>query len=435
MKNLLNKNKMRTITKRVKLFSYACCTFLVLGSLASCDKDDPQDDIQPADTMILDCDMQGLDKFVHEDSTFILKDRGTGVDYIIDCMADVEGDLIIEPGVTIQFGSNGGFDVNYGSFNAIGTPEKPITFTGEDKVPGSWGYIVIKTDDVKNKMQHCIVEYGGSFEVNSNGDKGNLIIMHSARMEVENCTFLNGEEYGVKITSSSSEVPVFANNTISGCSFPIHIPSNLVQNMSGGSYTGNTNDAILVRIIGGGNNVAVDNGNTHIWEKLDVPYRIAKTLKISGGTLQIEPGTILEFENGQGIDVGHSDASTLIANGTPSERILFTGVNKVAGSWNNIEFNFTQSPSNSISYATIEYAGSNNGAIGMWADPVLSVTYVDFRNISSCAFYDNVPDFNSGAQIINPNLTWNNLTFNNIDNENGETDQAAFPGGAFSYCH
>lgn len=436
MKKMKSKNQRRNWSKKMKFLSYATMSFFLIGSLASCDKDEePQDNEPVAQTVVLDCDMQGLDKFVHEDSTFVLRDLGSGVDYYLDCIADVEGDLIIEPGVTIELGSNGGFDVNYGSFNAVGTPEKPITFTGEDKVAGSWGYIVIKTDDVKNRMEHCILEYGGGFQVSSNGDKGNLVISHSSRMAIANCSFLNSEEYGVKVTASSAEITAFDNVTASGCLFPVHIPSNLVHMIQGGSFTGNTNDAILVDQTSNGTNVTVDNGNTYTWTKLDVPYRLGKNLKVQGGTLVIEPGVTMEFENGLGIDVGDSDASTLIADGTASDPILFTGVNKVAGSWNKIEFNFTQSPSNSISHAIFEYAGSDNGAIEMWADPVLSVTDVVFRNISSCAFYDNVPDFNPAAQVINPNLTWSNLSFSDIDNENGETDQAAFPGGAFSYCH
>lgn len=403
-------------------------------TLHSCDKEEDPGQ-SPAVPLELDCDMQGLDQFIHADSTFTLVDRGTGVDYIINCVADVEGDLIIEPGVTIQFGEDGALDVNFGSIQAIGTAEKPITFTGEDKVPGSWGYIVFKTDDVKNKMHYCIVEHAGAFQVSSNGDKGNVIVMNSSRLEMENCTIRESEEYGVKITSSSAELPKFVNNIITSSKWPVHIPSNLVHNISGGSFTGNTNDAILVTSNGGGNNELVEPGDIHIWTKLDVPYQIAKTLKISGGTLEIMPGVVIQFENGVGIDVGESDASTLIANGTASERILFTGVTKAPGAWNKIEFRFTQSPLNSITYATIEYAGSDNGAIEMWSDPVLTVENVDFKNISSCAFYDNVPDFNPSAQVVNPNLSWSNLSYDGIANENSQTDQVNFPGGPFSYCH
>ena len=417
----------------MKLYQKILATIFVFGSLAnlsSCDKDDDDPQQQAAVPLELECNT-----LVADGETLTLEDRGTGVDYIINCKATVDGDLIINPGVTIQFGSTGAINVTSGSFNAIGTPNSPITFTGEDKVPGSWGYIVIKSDDVNNLMAYCQVEYAGGFQVSSNGDKGNVILMHNSRLGIDNCTISNGEESGVKITSSSSELTSFSNNTMTSCKYPIQIPANLVHIIDGGSFVGNLNDAIHVTTDGGGNSPTVSDGNTHTWKKQDVPYKIGKDLIVTGGTLEILPGITLEFDNGVGIEVGDSDASTLIADGTAAAPILFTGVNKVAGAWNSIEFEFTQSPLNSISHATIEYAGSENGAIVLWSDPVLSVDNVAFKNNSSCAFYDNVPDFNPSAQVVNPNLSWSNLTFDNITNENGETDQTNFPGGPFSYCH
>ena len=373
---------------------------LVFG-LQSCEKDDAQGPV--AEPSVLECN-----DLLASGETLTLEDRGSGVDYIINCMAKVNGDLIIDPGVTIQFSEDGGINVANGSLQAEGTFEKQITFTGEDKVPGSWGYIVFQTDDVKNKMKYCTVEYAGAFAVSSNNDKGNVIVMHNSRLEMEDCTIRNGESYGVKITASSSEIPSFINNTISGCSYPLHIPPNLVHHINGGDYTGNTTDAILIKTTSNGTNATVSNNETYVWNKLNVPYHVTKMLKVSGGTLVISPGAILEFENGMGIEIGDSDASTLIAVGTSSEPILFTGIVKSAGAWLGLEFNFTNSPLNEVAYATIEYAGSNNNAgVYMWAKPVLNVHDVTFKDIDGCGFVAEP----ATTSAPNTNLTESNNTF------------------------
>jgi len=415
---------MKTLNQLAAVLVVLSLSFFV----TSCKKDkiDPLDTDPIIEPIVLDCSMQGTAIFLAKDSTFTLVDRGEGVDYIVNCYLQVRGDLTIQPGVTIQFGSKGGIRVLDGSFQAIGTSDKPITFTGEDKVPGSWGHIVLRTDDIKNKMQHCIVEYAGSFAVSSNGDKGNVIVMQAARLEMQDCIIRHGQEYGVKVLSNTSKLPVFKNNKISTCKYPVRIPALLVPNMSGGEYTGNTNDVILVE----GHVLAVDPGETSVWKNLKVPYRIARKLDVYDGVLQIMPGCTLEFLSDMGIVVGDNQAA-LVANGTAAEPILFTGVIKTSGYWKNLYFD-SRSASNSISYATIEYAGSGKGAIDMWAKARLTVDHVDFKNNASCAFHEEA---SGAAQVVNPNLTWSNLTFDGITNNQNQTDQSAFPGGLFSYCH
>ena len=391
--------------KTTSIFKSILVASVLSITLHSCDKeDDPQGPV--AEPLTLEC--QSL---VPDGETLTLEDRGSGVDYIINCMAVVAGDLIIKPGVTIQFGETGGINVSQGSLQAIGTFDKQILFTGEDKVPGSWGYIVFQTDDVKNKMTYCTVEYAGGFAVSSNNDKGNVVVLHDSRLEMEDCTLRHSAEYGVKFTSHSTEIPKFINNTITGCKYPIHIAPNLVQNISGGDYTGNTIDAILVKTTSNGTNAAVNDNNTHEWAKHNVPYHVTKMIKVSGGTLIIQPGAILEFENGMGIEIGDSDASTLIAVGTASEPIIFSGIVKSPGAWLGLEFNFTNSPLNEVAFAKIEYAGSNNDAgIYMWAKPILNVHDVIFENIAGCGFVAKP----STTSFPNTNLTESNNTFNNV---------------------
>lgn len=393
------------IMKTTKLFLFTFLGMLLI--ISSCNDDDITD--QPvAEPLLLDCDYQGLDRLVHQDSTLTLSDRGAGVDYIINCRASVRGDLIIEPGVTIQFGSSGALDVT-GSLSAVGTNSNPIVFTGEDKVPGSWGFIAFDSDDVKNRLEYCTIEYGGAYRFSSNDDFGNVILISDARMEISNCTIRNGAEYGVKIPSASADLSEFSNNTITGCNIPVFIPSNHVGTITGGSYVGNETDAILISTGGFGNSATISENAT--WENLDVPYRVGKSIRVTSANLTISPGTTIEFENGNGISIGDSDAAGLICVGTPDNKILLTGVTKVAGSWSRLYFDDTSNPVNEVSYTIIEYGGStdSDGVITMWGEPVVNVNNVEFKDIGTCALYA-APSTSSP----NSNLTESNNTTDNV---------------------
>jgi hypothetical protein len=336
-----------------------------------------------------------------------LEDRGLPIDYIINCAISVEIDLTIDPGVTIAFTNGAGMWIREnGSLNASGTTDKPITFTGENKVKGFWKGIISYSTDVKNRLEHAIIEYAGGGAFNSNGDLGSLILWADARFTIENSTIKSSAAYGLNCNYSRTIVSI-QNLTVTDCEMPINTADpNLISGIQSGSFTGNTIDAIKIGKPGG---PALS--GTHVWTALDVPYRISRSLIVKDSRLTIQPGVTIEFENTTGIKVGDSDESTLIAVGTPTNPITFTGVNKVAGAWEKIDFHFTKSSLNEISHAIIEYGGNpgSDGVVYMWAKPVLKITNVAFSNIGSCALYAA-----PGSSNPNDNLTHSNNTVNNV---------------------
>lgn len=86
-------------------------------------------------------------------------------------------------------------------------------------------------------------------------------------------------------------------------------------------------------------------------------YRINSAVNVKAGTLTIMPNTVVQFTAGASLTI--SDQGSLVANGNSAQPILFTGQVKQPGSWDGIVFHHTPSPLNSITYATIEYAGGN----------------------------------------------------------------------------
>jgi hypothetical protein len=336
-----------------------------------------------------------------------LEDRGIPVDYIIDCTISVDIDLTIDPGVTIAFTNGSGMVIKEtGSLNASGTSDKPVIFTGEDEVKGSWKGIISYSDDVKNRLEHAIIEYAGGGAFNSNGDLGSLILWADAYFRIEHTTIQKGASFGINCNYSRYNIEI-ANTTITDCEMPVNTADpNILSKISTANFTGNVIDAIKIGKPGG---AALD-GN-HTWSDLGVPYRMSNRLWVKDASLTLEPGVVMEFENGTGIRVGDTDQSTLIAVGTPTNPITFTGVTKVAGAWEKIDFHFTKSPLNEISHAIIEYGGNpgSDGVVYMWAKPVVKVTNVSFSDIGSCALY--AAPYTSNP---NENLTYENNTLNNV---------------------
>ncbi len=112
-----------------------------------------------------------------------------------------------------------------------------------------------------------------------------------------------------------------------------------------------------------------------IWTPEGNPHIVSKTLTIAGyspngATLTIEPGVEVRFEQNAKIVVGDNNSpATLIAKGTETSRIVFTGnqTEKTRGWWYHVYFN-EQAVNCQMAYCTVEYGGkadiySNGGNI------------------------------------------------------------------------
>ncbi|MEM2105316.1 MAG: PKD domain-containing protein [Candidatus Bathyarchaeia archaeon] len=91
--------------------------------------------------------------------------------------------LTIEPGVEVKFGGPFSLFV-YGKLSAVGTFERPVTFTSnkEQKGVADWGSIVFNSAE-KSTLENCLVSYGKDAIVIENG---NVDIQHSSILYAEN---------------------------------------------------------------------------------------------------------------------------------------------------------------------------------------------------------------------------------------------------------
>lgn len=353
-----------------------------------------------------------------------LVNRGNGTDYLVTCYIQVWEHLTIEPGVTIAFEQGAGFEFNNydtreGSITALGTEADSIRFTGALGVPGSWEGLLFDSDDLRNKMSYCVVEYAGG----SSGDNYGIYTSDESRLELTHSVIAHNSGVGMR-ASSASDLSGMTHNTFhNNGSFPIHYAASQIQYLGQTqSFYDNTKSEIYIH-----SNSIYDRGflegqDPHIWYKQDIPYYVDERLLVGErefGHLVIEAGALLSFSEKTSINVNDNQA-VLEVNGTADAPVTLKGRNG-AGSWNGVwvETNATQ---NRIEHALITGAGQE--PIGHWfsSGAALSLGYststtqitlkdVTLANSAGCGIAE------SGTVTINStNLQFQNIAGNNYCN-------------------
>lgn len=95
-----------------------------------------------------------------------------------------------------------------------------------------------------------------------------------------------------------------------------------------------------------------------IFDDTSIPDYFAMENVTIRARVTFEPGVIVESESDVYLNVTGSSAS-LTAEGTASQRILFTGIDKVKGSWRGISIS-SSSVNNKLDYVDVMYAGSSD---------------------------------------------------------------------------
>jgi hypothetical protein len=302
------------------------------------------------------------------------------------------GTLTIEAGNNILMGDNVRVIIeDLGGLKAIGTQSDPITFSGSTPQPGFWDTFEFR-DDANHAdciFDNCVIEHGGNSYY--------MIRCAGSNLTIQNSIIRNSGTVGVIFDQNSN--PTFSNNTVTGClDAPIIAAFNNVGNITGGSYTGNTNDYIRVT---GGKIITATN-----FEDLDVPYRLVGTINyITTSTLTVESGTTIELDDGVRILI--EEDGGLMANGSAGE-ILFTGATKTKGFWNTIEIRADANSGSCVfDGCKFEYGGSIQGTFELrGCSPTIKNSTIQFSG--ACGIYKNKP--------ANPTMI-NNTYFNNVGDD------------------
>lgn len=387
---------------RIKITSIFMMCILSLAAISCSSDDDPAEVPQNVDPIELDCD------YFLENRTLV-DNPNAPIDYIISCVAQVRGNLTIEPGVVIAFTPDSGlnFYETVSSIKAVGTANKPIVLTGTLPIRGSWRGIFIDSSNPGNIMEHVTVSYGGGESFNSNDDRGNIIVYADGALTLKNCNINNSETSGLNAVYGNTSLTL-QNNVFSGNAHPLLINTvYATQTSATDNYAGNDLDRVLLY------NYSAEFQTPSVWKNINVPYRVTTlygSAVVARGELTIEPGVTIEMAPGTSINIRETGGLKMV--GTAASPIIIRGVNTVPGSWNGIKMDGTN-PMNEIGFAQISNAGedptNNRGAVSLWYNAKLYIHDTQFKDLASCGVYGRL----NGGQTSNPNYSSANLSFIN----------------------
>ncbi|SHL32617.1 Right handed beta helix region [Desulfatibacillum alkenivorans DSM 16219] len=294
--------------------------------------------------------------------------------------------LTIEPGVEVLvcpgYGITAGYYSSgkyYGAIYAVGTAQKPITFTSyaETPSPGDWKglYFHFACDGASTALDYCNISYGG-LTYNAN------IYVDRCEPAVTNCSITRSSEYGIRL--SDDITPVIEDNVLSyNESSAVHTFPTGVGGMSGNAGVGNGRDAVevaegLLR-------------EDQTWKSQGLYYYIAGDVSVyysarseENALLTLEPGVNMAFASSAGLKIGlysYGDyLGALHAVGTEGAPIKFYSAMDpaVPGDWDGIYFrNATDSVNCRMEYCTVQHGGGGGAGIRMVdASPVISACTV-----------------------------------------------------------
>ena len=386
-----------------------------------------------------------------------------GNPYLVEGSITVSGaKLTVEPGVTVKFkhvgaqNQNSLLKIENGILEAIGTPDRKITFTSSSTQPavGDWDGLYLENSS--STLNNVVVEYGGKMHQPSSGeftaftfgaiyiDGGNITLKNSlieksrtfglwlknsSGSQIIGAEFKenigadhNGKTAAVLIENSSPTVKnsVFQNNivgiltendsapTVKDNQFiqnttPIQA-ANLLGDISGNTFQNNSIDGVLARGFGFSDSVQEIS-----WEKINAPYFVDTALTIPFGfTLNIAPGTEIRLKNNGQINAD----GILEAKGNAQNKIIFTGASGVPGGWRYIKFSASSTDS-ILEHVIVSYGGAWDN----WGGPKYGAIRLDGLNLT---IKDSIFENNRvGIELINGDFSSQSQDIIIQDNEVG----------------
>ena len=333
--------------------------------------------------------------------------------------------VTIESGATLKFETGRRIDVKENArIIAQGTQSNPITFTSAkpdgSKQLGDWNGIYCISSEGSD-FKYCIFEYGSA---TVSAVWYGMLYLEDCKASVMYCTFRNSRYTGVSVRNANSGFTAFDYNTITNCgeieadAFPITAwwGNTGFMNLTG---MGAHNTIESKKGIGVGSGSIV--GDTYVRKYL---YTICDNIKINqpsgtGATLTIEPGTKMMFAKNKQLSIGAG--GKLVAEGTSSNKIVFTGSASDRGWWYGINFTDNSALSGSmLNYCEVSYGGAgtginNNGNIscGGIRSGVVTIKNSNITHSRSWGIYVRDAGSMSGHATIENNTYSNNGPNNN----------------------
>lgn len=342
-----------------------------------------------------------------------------GTDLYINSATGAE--LTLMPGVELQLMPNAGIYVGYhsstfGTLIAEGTENEHITISSAApeaaRAPGDWDFIgFYQGAGTGSSISYCDISFGGGY-----GSGYGMIYLYNSEVSIVHSTIAGSQVQGIALEDAASFSEFTGNVLNDHGEAAIEIYGNYVHTLGLGN-TFSSGSSILVK-----GDVMEQTDVT--WLKQDVPYIIDGSLYIQspgGAKLTIEPGTILQFTNTSGMYIAYNSGTygTLVADGTPEDKITFTSDSpsgsEAPGDWYGIWCYNGAGAGTLFDNCILSYGGgygSNSGNLILYSQTagVPVITDCEISNSASWGIYQA-----SGTSPTLSGNTFNNNALGNIN--------------------
>lgn len=309
-----------------------------------------------------------------------------------DIRIDDDATLTIDAGVTLQFRQ--GVDVRVGHSSegrliAQGTDADPIimeSHLGGEAEAGSWAGIAFRDGTLPGtELEYVIIRDAGG---DSSRHSGCVTATEhvAGRLNIDNVEFENCGIAGIDIGENLGS---FSNNTFRDMTVGIAAHTGAIGSIDGGQHFENVDRNRLY-----GETVDEDT----VIQEQPIAWRGTSDIRVQGDdnpALTIEAGVHIQFEDGQGMRVGHSGPGQLNIAGESDNEVLIEGRIAESGSWSGIAFRPETLNGSSIDHAVIRNGGQDEarheGCLTVVSDrdDRVSVTNTVFEGCDRAAVYSD----------------------------------------------
>ncbi|HEX4340707.1 MAG TPA: hypothetical protein VH062_32585 [Polyangiaceae bacterium] len=283
--------------------------------------------------------------YVDNDTEF----HDLGVPYLQSTDVDVESSATVtfDAGIEYRVAATHQLRIGYnsgGSTIAVeGTAAAPVTFRGETAVSGNWNGILIDSSVTSNShIRYAKILHAG---------RSTPALNISAPITLDNVS-LDKNKAGVQIGDGGLNPDSTMLSITGTADVPLTIQMNAIPTLpTGGSFTGNTTDQIVVQ------------GDTYEVKgtapNLGIPYFFSSDLDLeASSSLTVAPGVTFIMSASAKLDVGYASmAATFIAKGTAAAPISFVGLDTTSGYWDGIDFEATALSGSVLDHVIVKNAG------------------------------------------------------------------------------
>lgn len=345
--------------------------------LFSCTEDENEPDLGNNTNNVFPC-------FINQ--PLVLKDTNpNGIDYYITCDVSVNNELIIEPGVSIEFKANAGFRIeNSGRIKAVGDSTKPIILKGVANT-ASWKGISIFSNDVRNELSYVNVEYAGdmvNFSSTLAGysyDEKSAIAVYG-RLNMSNCKIIGSGGHGISFSSESNS-NLFKHNSIENSElFPILTYAGIINKLDLDSQKFVNNKKNYIALFSFSSNEVVENDITI--KKTTIPYLAYRSLYFEDN-VNIQAGVIIKVDNNQGIGINNTGILTI--SGNVDDEVIIEGLENMPAFWKGL---YIRTTNNVFNYLIVKNGGSEEYYASQKSNIVLSATEQPSLTLNNCKSID-----------------------------------------------